>query len=119
MRVRLTALLLALALGGCMLLGPDYKRPRIALPDRYPETQVGASAAIPVPANWWRLYEDPLLEKLVSTGLAQNTAVKLAVARLEEAEAVLREANATLLPQVNANGFDTRILDFASQTIRS
>ena len=101
-------LLLALALGGCTLLGSDYQRPQFDLPDRYPEGAAGASAAVPVPANWWRLYEDPLLDKLVAAGLAQNTDVKLALARLEEAEAVLREANATLLPQVDANTFAGR-----------
>ncbi|MBI2224517.1 MAG: efflux transporter outer membrane subunit [Betaproteobacteria bacterium] len=108
MRSRSAMLLLALALGGCTLLGSDYQRPQFDLPDRYPEDAAGASAAVPVPANWWRLYEDPLLDKLVAAGLAQNTDVKLAAARLEEAEGALREANATLLPEIDANTFAGR-----------
>lgn len=103
MRALSAVLLLALALGGCAPMGPDYKRPQLDLPERYPENAAGPGTAVPMPANWWRLYQDPLLDKLVAAGLAQNTDVKLAVARLEEAEAVLREANATLFPQIDAN----------------
>ena len=108
MSARYAALALVMLLTGCGLAGPDYRRPSLNLPGSYPEDAAGASAAVPVPANWWRLYEDPLLDNLVAAGLARNTDVKLAVARLEEAEAVLREANATLLPQVDANAFAGR-----------
>ena len=108
MRSRGAILILALALGGCTMMGPDYKRPPLALPDSYPEDAAGAGAAVPVPANWWQLYEDPLLDKLVAAGLAQNTDVKLAAARLEEAEGALREANATLFPEIDANTFAGR-----------
>jgi len=108
MRARGALLLLALTLGGCTLLGPNYQRPQLDLPDRYPEDAAGESATVTVPANWWRLYEDQVLDKLVAAGLVQNTDVKLAAARLEEAEAVLREANATVLPQVDASTFAGR-----------
>lgn len=108
MSARLAVVVAALALGGCTLLGPDYKRPQIDLPNRYPEAEAGTAAAVPVPANWWLLYGDPLLDKLVTAGLVQNTDVKVAVARIEEAEAVLREAAATLFPQVDANAFAGR-----------
>lgn len=108
MRAWAAMLLLALALGGCTMMGPDYQRPQLALPDSYPEDAASAGAAAPVPANWWQLYEDPLLDKLVAAGLAQNTDVKLAAARLEEAEGALREANATLFPEIDANTFAGR-----------
>ncbi|MBI4294200.1 MAG: efflux transporter outer membrane subunit [Betaproteobacteria bacterium] len=108
MKARLAAAVAAFALGGCTLLGPDYKRPQIDLPNRYPEAEAGTAAAVPVPANWWQLYEDPLLDKLVAAGLVQNTDVKLSVARIEEAEALLREAAATRFPQVDASASSSR-----------
>lgn len=95
------AALVVLGLGGCMLVGPNYKRPDLNLPEAYSET--GAGAALGVPSDWWRLYRDPALDGLVASGLQKNADVKLAIARIEEAEGLIREANATLLPQVDAN----------------
>jgi multidrug efflux system outer membrane protein len=93
--------LAAVLLSGCMLLGPNYKRPAIDLPGNYSEADVGTG--LQLPADWWRLYGDGTLDKLVATGLDRNADIRLAVARIEEAEAVLREANATFLPQIDAN----------------
>jgi len=39
----------ALSLQACMTLGPDYRRPELALPTEY--SQPGAGA--PVPEEWW------------------------------------------------------------------
>jgi len=94
--------LLVFALSGCTL-GPDFKLPFLNLPQKYPEPQVGAVTPLAVPANWWRLYSDADLDKLVTAGLERNADVRIAVARLEEAEAFMREVNAgSLFPQVDA-----------------
>jgi multidrug efflux system outer membrane protein len=98
---RVVAALLALCLsGGCMLLGPNYRRPAVDLPGRFPE---GGTGALTLPSDWWRLYKDPTLDKLVSLGLEKNSDLKLAVARMEEAEALVREANAALFPEIDLN----------------
>jgi outer membrane protein, multidrug efflux system len=91
----------AAGLCGCTLLGPNYTRPEVNIPVRYAEGN--AEAALNVPPHWWALYGDPTLELLVSSGLAKNVDVKLAIARMAEAEALMREANATLLPQLDVN----------------
>jgi multidrug efflux system outer membrane protein len=101
LRVQLTAVLCAAALSGCMLLGPNYKRPDVNVPGGYPEQSSGGTLS--VPADWWRLYRDPLLDDLVSSGLQKNADIRIAVARVEEAEALLREANTTFLPEVDVN----------------
>ena len=93
--------LVAVGLSGCMLLGPNYKRPDVNLPGSYSEG--GAGAALTVPSDWWRLYNDRTLDKLVVSGLQNNADIKLAIARVEEAEAVMREASATFLPEIDAN----------------
>lgn len=98
----LLAALGAFVLNGCTLLGPDYNRPQLNLPAAYPESE-DAKAPLAVPAEWWQLYRDPTLDKLVASGLERNSDIRLAIARLEEAEALVREANATLLPEVDAN----------------
>lgn len=102
--MRVAALLLAAALAGCTLLGPNYKRPAVNLPGSYTETTLPAGTPLAVPANWWLLYSDPTLNKLVAAGLESNTDIRLAIARIDEAEAFLREVNAaTFLPQIDGN----------------
>ena len=100
------ALLAALMLSGCMA-GPDYKRPDTQLPAAFAEPASQATPAIA--PRWWTLYRDPLLDELVAQGLERNADVRLAVARVEEAEAALREAQATVFfPLVNGNAGATR-----------
>jgi multidrug efflux system outer membrane protein len=93
---------LAFALGGCTM-GPDYQRPDIELPASYPEATANSGPAAGVQADWWTLYRDPMLDRFVKTGLERSTDMRLAVARIEEARAILREADATLLPEIDAN----------------
>ena len=99
------ALLLAGALNGCMLVGPDFKLPFLKLPQKYPEPELSTSHALPVPANWWRLYGDADLDRLVAAGLEGNADVRIAIARVEEAEAFMREVSAaSFFPQVDGEG---------------
>lgn len=102
--MRLAVLVLPLAVSGCTL-GPDFKLPFLNLPKNYPERDVATAAApLAPPANWWLLYSDPVLDKLVATGLQDNTDVRIAIARLEEAEAFMREVDAaSILPQIDGN----------------
>ena len=99
---RLAVLPLVLAVAGCMV-GPDYKRPALDLPSAFTEPDVG-KAPTNVPQKWWTLYNDATLNALVDEGLTRNADVRLAVARVEEAEGLMREARATLFfPLINGN----------------
>jgi multidrug efflux system outer membrane protein len=105
MKSAVAGTLAALALSGCML-GPNYKRPALDLPANYREPNVGAT--LELPTEWWRLYKDPTLDRFVATGLAKNADLKLAIARMQEAAALVREATSTLLPEIDANGAASR-----------
>jgi multidrug efflux system outer membrane protein len=96
----------ALALAGCMV-GPDYQRPQTALPAAYadaPAAQGKAASTPAVRADGWTLYGDRTLDDLVATALADNLDVAAAVARIEEFDADLREANAALFPEIDLGG---------------
>lgn len=104
MKLRFLALasLSALPLSGCAV-GPDY----VAVPPNPassgPFLAVGSPpvSASALPADWWRLYNDPVLDGLVADALAANTDVRQAVARIERARAGLRGARADTLPQTS------------------
>jgi multidrug efflux system outer membrane protein len=104
--LKLTALLSAL-LAGCAL-GPDYSRPDIKLPSQYSRAEDQAHDVSPITNNWWTLYNDPILNDLIETALRQNSDIRLAVARIEEADANLRVAGAAFLPEIDLDANATR-----------
>jgi multidrug efflux system outer membrane protein len=98
----------ALLLAACTALGPDYRRPAIGLPGAYPGAPADLAATAAIRAEWWKLYADPTLDDLVASSLERNADVRLAVARIEEADANLREAGAAFLPEVDLNATPQR-----------
>lgn len=88
-------------LAGCAL-GPDYARPVVDLPAGYPAAEPDGPAALRPGRQWWTLYGDAKLDELVATALERNPDVALAVARIEETNAQLREAGAAFLPEIDA-----------------
>ena len=108
--LRLLHLAVAVALlPGCMLVGPDYKRPATEVPAQFTQPDIEqAQAAVPISKTWWELYQDPVLNDLVSKALHNNTDIKVAVARVEEADAFLREVGAALFPQINLDSSGAR-----------
>lgn len=90
--------LLPLLAGACAA-GPDYERPQS--PPRAAGAFVSSAADTTAaePADrWWRLYDDPVLDRLVERALAANTDLRVARANLLRAQAVVREARAGRLP---------------------
>jgi multidrug efflux system outer membrane protein len=97
---------LVLLVYGCTTVGPDYKRPEIALPSAYPAA--AGDAGQPVAADWWALYNDATLNELIASAQKSNTDMRLAAARVQEAEAIFREARGALFPDVTAGYSATR-----------
>jgi NodT family efflux transporter outer membrane factor (OMF) lipoprotein len=97
----LSALLLpALLLSACAV-GPNYQRPAPLPPAQVRLTEAlenGAVVPSPLPDQWWRLFKDAELDRLVTQALAKNTDLRAAAANLQRARAVLSEAGAARLP---------------------
>ena len=107
---RLSSIALALALAACAT-GPDYVRPTTTTAAAGPFVTANSPAVqplAPVPDNWWRLYDDPVLDGLIADALAHNTDVRAAVARLARARAALREVKVDRLPQGGVSAGATR-----------
>ncbi|MBS1144363.1 MAG: efflux system, outer rane lipoprotein, NodT [Proteobacteria bacterium] len=98
---RLTPLVIALAMAGCAL-GPDYVRPAAPLPAAYAEADQNAEQSLVNP-RWWTLFQDADLDDLVDQALKNNADLRQAIARVEQADAVAREAGAALLPAINGD----------------
>ena len=97
---RAIALLLAAStLAGCAV-GPRYASP--APPARataaFQSAPQGPTSIDPSSPVWWRLYQDPVLDRLVEQALAENLDLKVAASNLDYAEGLVSEARSDLLP---------------------
>jgi outer membrane protein, multidrug efflux system len=87
---------------GC-LMGPKYKRPSVDVPQEYraPAPQQAAQASSLGNEQWWQVYQDPALTQLIHTAIAQNYDVRIAAARVLEAQAQVGITRANQLPSAN------------------
>ncbi|MCM5549527.1 TolC family protein, partial [Xanthomonas hortorum pv. pelargonii] len=97
------------ALTACTTVGPNY-----AVPDDSAYQRPAANAAFldtgndqvhpgaPLPARWWALYQDPMLDGLIEQALRDNVELKVAGANLRRAAAVYEQA-------LDAGGFDYEV----------
>jgi multidrug efflux system outer membrane protein len=76
----------ALVLSGCVV-GPDYRRPEIAVPSAFrgatPEAAQDARSFGDL--EWWKVFQDEQLQALVRTALEQNYDLRGAAARILQA----------------------------------
>jgi outer membrane protein, multidrug efflux system len=86
-------LLLALTLGllAACTLGPDYRRPEVSLPSLYRGLDPMAPGGPGSLADqaWWTIFQDEVLQGLIRTALEQNYDLRVAVARIQDAQAQL------------------------------
>jgi outer membrane protein, multidrug efflux system len=93
-------------LAGCAV-GPNYRRPVIDSPVvfRGEESSTdGPSAEL----AWWKVYEDASLQRLIREALTNNYDLRIAVARVEQARAVVMQARSQFVPSVDYNGTVSR-----------
>src|ERR1700756_1112806 len=89
----------ALALNGCTTVGPNYKLPESAAVNApYANAAIDGADKAPVaqqavPSKWWRLYDDPVLDQLVTEALSSNTDLRVAAANLARSRAEVDFAN--------------------------
>ncbi len=104
---RLACAMAALAVVAGCANTPDTARPLVALPAQY--SGVGAAGdARAIEADWWTLYPDSNLHRLVDAALKDNADLALAVARIDETAAVLGLARAAQWPEIDLGATATR-----------
>jgi multidrug efflux system outer membrane protein len=102
----ISSAVVAALLAGCMM-GPDYVRPKVDTPAAFRfEPKVVADAAN---TEWWKQFNDPVLDALIAEALANNVNVKIAAANVEQAAAILTQTRSQLFPQVGFNVSGQRV----------
>ncbi|MGI4737860.1 MAG: efflux transporter outer membrane subunit [Janthinobacterium lividum] len=103
--LRLATPLLLAAASGCGILHP-YGRPQTATTGLYRDVATTDTTSL---ANrpWQQLYTDPLLQKLIAEGLANNRNLQVADARIAQAQSLLAQSRAAFLPSLNGRATTT------------
>ncbi|AMO77045.1 efflux transporter outer membrane subunit [Pseudomonas citronellolis] len=106
MRTSPLPLLLALLLGGCVNLAPDYQRPAAPVAAQWPgAAPAGASQA---DVDWREFFVDARLRDTVARALANNRDLRVAALNVEYQRAQYRIQRAELFPAVSASAEGTR-----------
>ena len=110
----LSILLVSVVVWSGCAVGPNYKRPVVDVPVTYRDASTGvpatsgqitSGAAPQTPASlgdekWWDVFQDEELRKLIRTALKNNYDVRIAAARVLEAQAQLGITRADQYPSV-------------------
>lgn len=105
----LLLLLLLLGLGGCARVGPDFQPPgeewvkHWSTPALEHSSERGASPDL---RQWWQVFNDPVLDQLITDADAHNSSLKIAGLRVMEARAQLGIAQAGRYPQFQQASVD-------------
>lgn len=103
------AMLSALMMSGCTMLGPDYEQPPAALEDEWLEIEdPRVTDAPPVDTRWWQsAFQDDVLDQLVDAALAQNLSLRSAGLRVLQSQQQLAIAIGNQYPQQQAVSGET------------
>ncbi len=100
----MTCILAVVLLTGCMV-GPDYRKP-----DGTQELTISTTKHSGVQlenkdlSRWWAVFNDPLLTSLIKKAETGNLDLKIALARMREARAIIGVVDSGLYPVLDANG---------------
>jgi outer membrane protein, multidrug efflux system len=90
-----------LLLASCMV-GPDFQLPGVSGGTKWKQSD--STAAKSLPDNWWQLFKDRELTRLVDRALAANNDLAAARARVETSRALVGIDRAQLFPTLDLTG---------------
>lgn len=97
--------LLSIAIAGCMLVGPDFRRPSAPIADKWNEAgDPQLITSYPKYRDWWTVFNDADLTHLVGLAYQNNLSLRQAGVRVLEARAQLGIAIGEFYPQQQTLG---------------
>lgn len=92
---------LTLLAGSACTLGPDFALPGFSGGTQWKETRATADA--PLPDDWWKLFQDPELSRLVDRAFEANQDLAAARERMKTARALVGVDRSRLFPTLDFN----------------
>ena len=93
-------IIVLILLSGCAV-GPDFVRPDAPSEDAWIDSDVPQIKTEPADLiDWWKVFNDPVLDSLIETAYSQNLPLQIAGLRIMEARAQLGVAVGSQYPQL-------------------
>ncbi len=91
------------SMAGCAAVGPEFQKPEAEVADSWleahdPRVDTSSSAYL----DWWTVFNDPVLDKLIATAYAENLSLQVAGLRILEARANLGFSIGLKYPQAQS-----------------
>src|SRR5579859_3134444 len=90
----------SLVLSSCMV-GPNYKRPDVAVPPHLRASEAQPSQTSLGDAKWFDLFQDDTLRGLIKDALQANYDVRIAAQRVLQSQGQLTATRSALFPQLD------------------
>jgi outer membrane protein, multidrug efflux system len=95
--------LVALLVAACAPVGPDYRKPEMAIPKGFSNIPVNAAQPSKTESYWWRGFKDNTLNWLILEGYHANLYLREATANVQQAKALRFENQFDLYPTVTTS----------------
>ena len=118
LHLRSSASALLFVLAGCAV-GPNYQKPEAVVPPAYKEAGewVVARPSDAVPkGEWWKAFNDPVLDELMGQVSVSNQTLAAAEARYRQSRAAVQGTRSGLYPSLGASAGATRARSSESNT---
>lgn len=99
-------LCLLILLSGCMV-GPKYQEPEMCMPAEFEESKDEVETNVDL-SQWWKQFNDPVLDALIAEALYANYDLRIALERIEQARSQYRIEKSHLWPEIDFNATATR-----------
>ncbi|UHG94310.1 efflux transporter outer membrane subunit [Spirosoma oryzicola] len=96
------SILLILSILSSCKVGQNYQRPITKLPEQFSPQASTADTSSVAKMPWRQFFQDAELQNLIGSALTNNFDLQLAIKRIEENQAYVRQTRYALLPSVNA-----------------
>lgn len=107
-RIGIPLVVSAIVAGACAGVGPDYQRSDVPVPARFGHLEegivTGDAAETRLIGSWWRELRDPVLDRLMAQAVHGNLDLRIALARVNQARALLGVSASELLPEGGPQG---------------
>ena len=92
---------------GCAV-GPNYSTPKVSVPESWSELQQKGEAKPASIIQWWKAFNDPALDSLITRAVKSNLDLRVAEARVREARFQSGVVAADLWPSANTSASYSR-----------
>jgi len=97
---RIMIWIIVIFFGGCAMVGPEFSPPKAPVAHKWEESEGVVTKAEPADySKWWKVFDDPVLDKLIQMAYEQNLSLQIAGLRVLEARAQLGVVSGNLYPQ--------------------